>query len=303
MFRSGVDECASCICIDSKIECNTSKCQTFALAQESDDNSKDYTNIRNQLMEYYFSTFPARRLRKITTGLGCETTDCPQLVAASKIDYKVVSLDHQEFVGRSNKQNKVVIYSTDAEAVNNSPSKQEVTTVGYSLKVLQYAEATVTKSIHVTSEIGITIMFLHFGVSFTFGKSNSETKKSSNETMLTVPSQKIVVDPYTKLNVTFNFYQYQDINTYFLDFVIGERSMISHPDVDYNSNIRFVKRPLDEFLTKNVDILPKLRYENNRSIKIIERDGKTVLQNIPATEKLTNFGVDVVFGKSVPIEH
>lgn len=198
---------------------------------------------------------------------------------------------------------KIVIHSTDAEAVNNSPSKQEVTTVGYSIKATQYNEATITKTNSITSEIGIQIYFLKFGVSFTFGKSTSETRKSSNESIINVPPQKIVVDPYTKINVTYNFYQYEDINTYFLDFVTGEKSIITHPDVDSKSNVHFAKKPLVEFLKKNVDILPKLRYETDKDLKIIEKDGKIVLKNLPATQKLTNFGVDVVFGKPEKIAH
>lgn len=303
MFRSGIDECASCICIENKIECNTLKCQTFAFIQNVDNNFNDYANIRNQLMKYYFSKFDAVRLKKITTGLGCKTTDCPQLIAASKLDYTVLSLDRQEYGGRASKQNKIVVHSTDAEAVNNSPSKQQIKTVGYSIKVTQYSEVTVTKSIFVSSDVSITVKFVKFDASFKFGKTSTETQKSSNETTLDVPSQNILVDPYTKMNVTFNFYQYEDINNYYLDFVIGKGSIITHPDIDASSNILFVKQPLDEFLTKNVNILPTLRYESDKSIKIVERDGKIVLRNLPATEKLTNFGVDVVFGKPEPIEH
>lgn len=303
MFKSGADDCASCICIENEIKCNTLKCRESAFMNKEADNIMDFTNIRNQLVKFYFSKFDAVRLKKITDGLGCKTTDCPQLIAASKLDYKVLSLDRQEYNGRSSKQNKIVVHSTDAEAVNNSPSKQEIKTVRYSMKVTQYSEATVAKSIFVSSDVSITIYFVSFGVGFKFGKSSTETKKNSNTTTLDVPSQTVVVDPYTKINVTFNFYQYEDINNYMLDFVIGKGSIITHPDVDASSNIHFVKQPLDEFLKKNVDILPKLRYENDKAVKVSERDGKLVLQNLPATEKLSNFGVDVVFGKSEPIRH
>lgn len=303
MFRSGADDCASCICIESKIQCDTLKCEEYSFIEGLDDSTIDYANIRDQLMKFYFSKFDAARLKKITDGLGCKTTDCPQLIAASKLDYKVLSLDRQEYNGRASKQNKIVVHSTDAEAMNNSPSKQEIKTVRHAIKVTQYSEATVTKSIFVSSDVSITVKFVKFDASFKFGKTSTETQKTSNTTTLEVPSQSILVDPYTKMNVTFNFYQYEDINNYLLDFVIGKGSIITHPDVDASSNILFVQQPLDDFLTKNIDVLPKLRYDNDKAIKVIERGGKIVLQNLPATEKLTNFGVDVVFGKPEPIPH
>lgn len=276
------------------------KCQAAALADVP--GVADYANIRNQLAKQYFSQFDPNRLKTITTTLGCKTTDCPQLIAASKIDYTVLSLDRQEYAGRADKQNKIVIHSTDAEAVNNSPSKQEVTTVGYSIKVTQYFEATITKTTEITSNVEISVKFLKFGAGFKFSKTTSETRKSSNETTLDAPSQKIVVDPYTKMNVTFNFYQYEDINSYFLDFVIDKNSTITHPDVDATSSVVFATHPLAAFLDKNVAFLPNITYVNDTDIKLAARDGKFVLKNLPGTERLTNFGVDVVFGKPQPIQ-
>lgn len=298
---SGVDGCASCICFNGEIVCDAKICQRTASSQKAANTFatefNDYTIIRNQLVKRYFSQFDSNRLKIITDKLGCKTTDCPQLLAASKIDYKVVALDRKEYTGRASKQNKVVIHSTDAETVNNSPSKQEVTSVGYSIKVTQYYEATVTKTIDISSDVSIQVEFVKFGPSFKFGRTSSEKRQSSNEITLDAPSQRIVVDSYTKMNVTFNFYQYEDINNYFLDFVIDNSSVISHPDVKTSSQVIFVNRPLDEFLMKNFDFLSTIQYENGTDIKIVERDGKFVLKNLPATEKIINFGVDVVFGK------
>lgn len=270
---------------------------------DSTDGVNDYANIRNQLAKQYFSTFDGDRLKKITDTLGCKTTDCPQLIAASKIDYNVVSLDRREYVGRSDKQNKIIIHSTDAEAVNNSPSPQEVTTVGYSITATEYFEATINKTIGITADVEISIKFLKINAGFKFGQTYSETRKYSNTTTIEAPSQKVIVDAYTKMNVTFNFYQYEDVNNYFLDFVIKNDSTIIHPDVGANSNVIFVKNYLGPFLQKNVDYLPTITYEHETDIKIIGAENKFVLKNFPATERLTNVGVDVVYGKAEPIEH
>lgn len=271
--------------------------------QRADLDSIDYENIKNQLAKQYFSDFDPARLKVITDTLGCKSTDCPQLLTASTIDYNIVALNRQEYVGRADKQNKIVVHSTDAEVVNNSPTRQEVNTVSYSITVTQYFEVTVTKTLFISSSASITLKFLKLGAEFKFTKTTSQTKKTSNETTLEAPSQRVVVDPYSKMNVTFNFYQYEDINNYFLDFEIAPDSTITHPDVDAASNVIFTKKPLGDFLVKHADFLPTMKYENDTMIKIESRDGKFVLRNIPATEKITNFGVDVVFGKSEEIPH
>lgn len=306
-FVTDVDGCAKCVCVIDGVKCDASKCQEFAIKRAMNNKAgpqfNDYTVIKNQLTKQYFAEYDAVRLKILTDALGCKTTDCPQLIAASKIEYSVLNLNRQEYIGRADKQNKIVIHSTDAEAVNNSPSKQEVTTVGYSIKATQYYEATVTKTTEISSNAEINLKFLKFGAAFKFGRTTSETRKSSNETTLNAPSQRIVVDPYSKINVTFNFYQYDDINNYFLDFEISNDTTITHPEVNANSVVVFDKKPLFSFLQNQIDFLPTLKYEKETDIKIVSRDGKFVLTNFPATEKLTNFGVDVVFGKPEEIPH
>lgn len=304
-FMSGIDGCAQCVCVDNNVMCDASQCQYNAINQmfyASEPQFNDFINIKNQLAKQYYSEYDPQKLQIITETLGCKTTDCPQLLSATTFDYNVLSLDRQEYVGRADKQNKIIIHSTDTEAVNNSPSKQEVQTVSYSIKVTQYYEVVITKTSDISSEVGITIAFLRFGLAFKFAKTTKETKRASNETTLEAPSQKVVVDPYTKLNVTFNFYQYNDINKYYLDFEIGKNSTIYHPDVDARSNVVFVKKPIGEFLEKNVDFLSTLSYEHDTDIKIEAKEDKFILRNFPATEKLTNFGVDVVYGKPEEIK-
>lgn len=300
-FRSGVDKCASCICIDSEIECDDSKCRDISSDNDNYRND-DYTNINNQLLELYFSQFRPDRLKSIKDRLGCKTYVCPQLMAKSEIDYTVVSVDRKEFVGRTTNPKRTVFHTTSAEVVNNNPLRQEITTVGYSIKVAQSNEATITKTRGISAGITISIMFLGFNLGFKFEKTTSVTSKFSKETTLNVPSQKVLVDPYTKFNVTFKFYQYEDIDSYFLDFVIGKDSKISHPDRGFLGELRTVKLDLIPFLRKNSYILPKLKYRNETDIKIVEKNGEFVLKNFPATVRIINFGVDVAFGKTESIK-
>lgn len=301
MFKTGVDDCASCICEDSKIECDFLKCQAFVLTQTTEragSSFDDYANIRNQLMKHYFSQFSHDRLRSIKNALRCERRRCPQLISRSKIEYDVESLDGKEFAGRTNNtQSKTVFHTTNAEAVNNTPLPQEVKTVGYSIKTAESSEVTISKTFGISAGIAYI-----FSLSFTFGRTRSETRRSSKESLVNVPSQIVKVDPHTKFNVTYNFYQYEEIDNYFLDFVIGEKSLLIHPDIGgLFPSLIDRKRYLNKFLEENVDFLRKMKYENERDIKVVEKNGKFVLKNLPATRKIINFGVDVVFGKPEPI--
>lgn len=67
----------------------------------------DYANIKNQLAKQYFTDFDPARLKVITDALGCKSADCPQLLSASSIDYNIIALNRQEYVGRADKLNKI----------------------------------------------------------------------------------------------------------------------------------------------------------------------------------------------------
>lgn len=302
-FRSGVDECASCVCIDNKIECDAMKCQTFASVEQADnsfddyDNSfDDYENIKNQLMEHFFSQYRHDRLRSIANALGCRSTHCPQMLDRSRIDYNVVALDHQELAGRSSNQNRTVFHTTVAKGINNSTLQQEINTVGYSLKVSESSEVTITKTFGISAGIAYI-----FSLSFTFGRTRQEVRRLSKESVVAVPSQKVQVEPMSKFNSTFQFYQYENIDNYYVDLVIGKDSTITHPDAGIFGSLTYTRRWLIPFLRENIDFLQKMKYKNGRDIKLIEKDGVFVLKNLPTTKKIINFGVDTEFANADPM--
>lgn len=313
-FEIGVDDCGKCVCIDGGAKCDISKCQEIALNRNefeaepkpdpmaANNNStpgfNDFTNIKNQIAERYFAEYDAQRLKIITDVLGCKTIDCPQLLSATNIDYNILDVVGKKYIGRGDRVNKIVIQSTDTEVANSSPSKQIIRSISYFLKCIQSLTVTITKTTQVHSEKSVNIWIFKSKSSFTFTHKEETTTSETNETTIFFPSQNITVEPFTKMNTTFNFFQYDDINNYFVDFEIAENSTISHPEVDANSNLVFVKKPLGDFLTKNVDFLPTLKYENDTVLKLVENDDKLILKNFPMSEKITGYGVDVVFGKA-----
>lgn len=305
---SGIDGCAKCVCIDIGLQCDVKKCQEIAANQfnpvrslDKTDKS-DYTNIRDQIMKKFYSEYDSDRLKIILNKYGCKSIDCPELFAATKIDYSIADAVEQRYIGRGNNINKVVFHSTDTEVVNNSPSQQVISTIPYFLNFSQSFEFKISNTDQITSNgKGKNLIVYKSKTTITFTQQREETRTETKETTILFASQKMTIFPLTQMNITFDFFQYDDINNYFLDFEIDNNSTFTHPDVDVNSNIIMTKSSLGNFLQNHIDFLPKLKYENENMLKLQEKGEKFILRNFPTTEKMTNYGVDVIFGKAEQI--
>lgn len=236
---------------------------------------------------------------------------------SKSIDAVVNDLFEKRFISTQEKLNKVVFHSSDTFVSNNSTLKQQANTISYSLSVTKTDTASVTITSEIRSKAEIKIPF--FGTAsleFSISASGTQTQSQSVEYTITAPSQTIALDPKTKMNVTFHFYQYYDINTYFLDFVVDDSAMISLPN--YRQDTYYgdpkccepcllfkrdntVFYPLNSFLRQNPDMLGRVYYENVTSVRLEEKDGKFILRNFPATEKIMNFGIDIIYGAPEPI--
>lgn len=260
----------------------------------------DYNNLKNQIVAKIFSEYDPKRLKSITDTLGCKTLDCPQLLSASNIQYNILETAGKHFIGRGERQNKLIIHSTNTEISNTSPVQQNVSTVSYKLDCIRNLEITITKTTQIKSERKIGIGFLSFSKTKIDTKTEVTRTGETQEHTVYYPSQNITVEPFSKMNVTFNFYRHEDINNYLLDFQIANNSIFSHLDVVDNVLV-FAKKPLGDFLQKHVKFISTLKYDDDMMLKLIEKDGKFILKNFPASEKITNFGVDVIFGKATSL--
>lgn len=309
-FDIGVDGCVKCICAESKAKCDNTKCHGILVnnakphpieANQRADEFEDFSNIKNQIAKQYFSNYDPAKLKIITDALGCKSTDCPPLLSASNIEYNVLDVHEQRFVGKGERINKVVIQSADTEVVNSSPAPQITSTVAYFLKCIQYYEMVITKTKKIRTEKKINLVFYRKRKVVEITETEVSKYSETNETTIGFPSQNITTDPFTRMNVTFNFFQFDDVINYSLDLEIALNSTISHPEVDANSNVVFVKKELGDFLQKHVDFLPTLKYPNDTVIQIVEKEDngqKFILKNFPSSEKITGYGVDVTFGRA-----
>lgn len=260
----------------------------------------DYSNIQNQIAAKFYSEYDPQRLKLITDAFGCKTQDCPQLLSASKIEYNAIEMVEKWFIGRANQRKKLIIQSTDTEVANASPVQQNVTTVGYKLDYIQNVEITITKTTQIKTEQKINLLF--FSITKTKIETQTEVSRTGETSEHTVqfPSQNITVEPFTKMNVTFNFHHHEDINNYLVDFEIAENSTFTHLDV-VNNSVVFVQKPLGDFLKEHTKFISTLKYDDDMMLRLIEKNGKFILKNFPTTEKIANYGVDVIFGKATKL--
>lgn len=233
--------------------------------------------------------------------MGCKTLDCPQLLSGSNIEYNILETVEKHFIGRGDRPEKLIIQSTDTEIVNTSPIQQNVSTVGYKLDCIQNVEITVTKTTQIRSERRIGLGFLFLNLKTKIDTKTEVTRTGeTHEHIVYFPSQNITVEPFSKMNVTFNFYRSEDIHNYLLDFQIADNSIFSHLDV-VNNGVGFVKKPFGDFLQKHAKFISTLKYDDDMMLKLVEKEGKFIMKNFPASEKITKFGVDVIIGKATKL--
>lgn len=238
----------------------------------------------------------------------------------TQINYQIKNLHEKRFSSRRDKLNKIIIHSEESLVSNNSPKEQDAYSLSYSLEVTKTDAMTSSLTAEIGTKFEVDIPFVEkTTIEARFSGTESETHSISEKFTVTAPSQKISLDPFTKMNVTYDFYQYFDINDYFLDFVIDDSSTISYPNyveaIYYgdltccsacflykNENIKTSR--LKDFLHQidfSSNIQNMLKW-NNTLIKLDEKDDKFILRNLGKTsEKIMNFGVDIYFGQKFKI--
>lgn len=280
-----------------------------------DRNPTDYTDITDQFGSYLAKNdFESKS--KDSHGRPCEnfkfSYDRFQDLSSylTKINYIVKDLYEQRDGGIAHNINKKPIHSSDTQIINNTPLSQEASSVAYSATVTKTTSVTITKTHGFGATAGITIFFLNFGGSYRFDRSKSIQNTTTETSTVTAPSQKVILEPFTKVNVTYNFYQYDDVYKYLLDFEIDEKSSMTRPDFRYmyygdlkccepcllfkTSNV--IRSPLKRFFKENNDAFQSIVYKNDTVVKVEQENGKFILRNIPAIEKIQNFGVDIIYG-------
>lgn len=263
------------------------------------EEDSEFINIKDQIVKQLFAEYNVTALCIILKTLGCpDLKSCSALISISSIDY-VINNDfaRKRYVRkRFGIENKKVKHSFNETISNNSTSKQEVSTEHHCLNMNRTFDMNITKTGYIRGSASI-----HFTANaphrFTFYKNSSETANLTEASTIFAQSQKVTLEPNTQMNVTHSLYQYEEYANYFIDLDILNISVIRHPAVDVTSTVYIATTPLFNFLQTHISFIEKLTYKNPIGIKIaISIDGRFVLENFPAIEKITNFGFDVVYG-------
>lgn len=280
------------------------------------------TNIKNQIIEIFSFEY----LRKQRSLVLSNITFWDSLFSAihfgiisagiSKMDCKVKSLYDKRHISDKKYVNKFVIYSIDSFVSNNSTVQQNVQIPFYSLKVNQTEEIIINHIADISSISDIDVSFAfetfpNISKGIKLSGASSETKMYIEQIEISTHKETIILPPMTKMNITYNFYQFDDIENYLLDFIVDESSRISIPDYEndlYDGNLTHfqpfhiftydatISTPLIDFLRNNSFILQKLDKEDETVIKIEEIKRNMILRNIPLIKRITKFGVSKTFG-------
>lgn len=178
----------------------------------------------------------------------------------SEIDFKIKSLHEKRLIRSQRMLNKRFINSIDSSISNNSTIEKPVNLTSHSLTVNKTSEMSINDTAEILSSTEIPISYLYNdpqgpNYRFEFNGSSSVTKIRTNEILLTVPPFNIPIPSMTKLDVTYNFYQYDDIAYFLFDFLIDESSRIVIPDFDKDIYYGDVKCCEACFLFKQTDTI------------------------------------------------
>lgn len=247
-------------------------------------------------------------MKIILDTLGCKTLeDCQVLLDISSISYTITNtLWAKHYVGRGIQTNKKLLNSSNVTVINNSTANRDLTTSMKDYNVTQVFQVNINKTDHL--DTGTQVVSIPFTankpLNFIFNKSDAVSANQSQPFLLREPSRNVTLRPFTKRNVTYNIFQFVELNQYLMDFNIDKTSVISHPSVTLPSTVLFVKTNLLDFLKSHAKLVESLKFKNATGITLGKSsDGLSFsLNNFPAVEKITNFVVETVYSKTVSIQ-
>lgn len=346
LFRSGNDSCAECTCHMGRVYCDGSICQTLSTTQNNvlirnRRDVSDYVNMTSELASHVDDHSPTNRdFRNIVEDIGRELAKnayqrvsnklskvgppciIPTIMSYVKyqrasrsltdISYRVANLAEKRFVSSQHMLNKIEIYSSEVSVANNSTLQQEASTLSYALTVTKTDTMATMKTSNIKSNDPIMVPFVGTsGLPIEFTGNDYEINKRVQKFTIEAPTQKVLLDPFTKMRMRFIFYQYETRNDFRLDFLIDKNSTMTCPDFErdlfygdpkccepcylFQQNDT-ITTSLNEFIADNPKILDTIQYQNEDAIHLAYNDfGQLTLTNFPSIEKIMNFGVDILF--------
>lgn len=163
---------------------------------------------------------------------------------------------------------------------------------------------------NVNGELNLIIARFSGGVSPSYrhnwgsSTSNSKTETTTYQRTVTVPSQQIIVNPFSKVEVFTDFFSYEETIHYLIDLEIDE--MIY---VNYTQPLQCGGKTFDQdtpnFMALNLQY--HLNYISRSSgsqdeVNIVKMGGQFILKNIPFVAKMTGYHSEIRVGKQMPLD-
>lgn len=174
---------------------------------------------------------------------------------------------------------------------------------------------TITKSHESSHEIGVDVepiagfdfyakVEMELSADHLYHAGTSETTETSKTTTfekrINVPSQDVVLEPHSKVEVSTEFFAQQVIVHYSVDLYVNSVS-IMYPEIDesYLASISCVldKFESEKYTTVNLSPFVNLPGFEKDDIQIGQKDGKFILKNIPVVVEKTEYLTKVSFAK------
>lgn len=217
-------------------------------------------------------------------------TDFNQATIHNNITFVLRKFHAKKCVSSLQQQNKVKIYTDNVYVYvyNNQSSQQALIAPEFSRAEMTSHELNVsdTASVNVKDEIPLPFGLFEVGVDDEFPSSNTYSQSSSHPVNITVPTQLISVDAFSRVKVSYHVYRYEDIHSYLLDFELDDSSTI--PDLVSNGETI----PLKEFIRKYFGS----GQFGKRGLQLEYSRDKLILGNFQANERIVNHGIDIEIG-------
>lgn len=239
-------------------------------------------------MEHFFraknSTLSTNCLRQLKKKLG--------------VEFVVGNVHRKKFINKHEKLNKQLYNVNEAFARNPNKIKQEI-----QLETFFVTDATEAYRINISKVDGLMGEFKFPSIQnreifLVFFGSNELLYSIDKPLRLVSPQLKIKMDPLSLCRVNFNYYTFDNVWNYEIDFEISNTSTIQFPYNLQESCPSELSPRLSlnvySFLAQSPNFIKTLNYNNDQQIKLELINGTYILKGFPLIEQLSCAEVDTV---------
>lgn len=223
------------------------------------------------------------------------STDCWQQVENEfSVQFFVEKIFRKKLINKHKQLNKKLFNVNEAFAQNPQNTKQEV-----QLQTFFVSDSIEVYDITINKVGGLFGEFQFPSVQNTdvllqFLGSNQLARTINKSIRLVTPPVKIQMDPLSSHRVNFNYYTYENIWNYELEFKISNKSIIKFP---YSSSAHCpsqITLNVLNFIEEESKFITSLHYDDDQQIKLIHTNGTYILKGFPLIEKLSSVEVKSV---------